>query len=76
MNRGQSSVVVQKQGILSRILSTVIIFAVTCVVVCGAVAGLYFVFPEKVGPMLKVFGISTESPVLQSRQIMLPRLRK
>ena len=59
-NRGQSSVVVQKQGILSRILSTIIIFTVTCVVVCAAVAGLYFVFPAKVGPMLKVFGISTE----------------
>ncbi len=62
MNRGQSSVVVKKQGILSRIFSTVIIFAVTCVVVCGAVAGLYFVFPEKVAPMLKVFGISTQNP--------------
>ena len=61
MNRGQSSVVVKKQGILSRIFSTVIIFAVTCVVVCGAVAGLYFVFPEKVAPMLKVFGISTQN---------------
>ena len=55
MNRGQSSVVVQKQGILSRILSTVIIFAVTCVVVCGAVAGLYFVFPAKVAPHAQGF---------------------
>ena len=63
MNRGQTSVVVKKQSIVSRIFSTIIVFAVTCLVVCGAVAGLYFAFPQKIGPMLKVFGIVTEDPV-------------
>jgi hypothetical protein len=60
MNKGQSVVVTQEKGLVSRIISTIIVFGVTCVLVCGAVAGLYFAFPSKVSPVLQKFGVSFE----------------
>lgn len=60
MNKGQSVVVTQEKGLVSRIISTIIVFGVTCFVVCGVVAGIYFAFPSKVSPVLKKFGFSFE----------------
>jgi hypothetical protein len=63
MNQAQSAVVAKQKGLVSRILSTIIVFSVTCIVVCGGIAGLYFAFPSKVGPIMKKFGFLTKEPV-------------
>ena len=63
MNQGQSTVVVQKKGIGSRIFSTFLVFTITCIVVCGGVAGLYFAMPTKVGPIMNKFGIVKLKPL-------------
>ena len=64
MNQGSSTVVVQKKGIVSRIFSTIIVFSVTCVLVCGGIAGLYFAMPKKVSPLLEKFGFSLQDPAM------------
>ena len=63
MNQGQSVVVAKQKGFVSRIISTIIVFSVTCIVVCGGVAGLYFAFPSKVSPIMKKFGFLSQEPV-------------
>jgi Leucine-rich repeat (LRR) protein len=63
MNQGQSVVVAKQKGFVSRIISTLIVFSVTCIVVCGGVAGLYFAFPSKVSPIMKKFGFLIQEPV-------------
>ena len=63
MNQAKSAVVAKQKGLVSRILSTIIVFSVTCIVVCGGIAGLYFAFPSKVGPIMKKFGFLTKEPV-------------
>ena len=63
MNQGQSVVVAKQKGFVSRIISTLIVFSVTCIVVCGGVAGLYFAFPSKVSPIMKKFGFLSQEPV-------------
>ena len=63
MNQGQSVVVAKQKGLVSRIISTIIVFSVTCIVVCGGVAGLYFAFPSKVGPIMKKFGFLSHEAV-------------
>ena len=69
MNKGQSVVVTKQKGLVSRIISTIIVFGVTCVVVCGGVAGLYFAFPSKVGPTCKKFGfLERQEPVTKIRK--------
>ena len=57
MNGGQSVIVAKEKGILSRIISTIIVFSVTCMLACGVVVGLYFAFPSKVSPVLEKLGI-------------------
>jgi len=70
MNQGQSIVVAKEKSLVSRILSTIIVFGVTCIVVCGVVAGLYFAFPSKVSPIMKKFGFVSQEPVSKEAKLM------
>ena len=63
INQGQSIVVAKEKSLVSRILSTIIVFGVTCIVVCGAVAGLYYAFPSKVTPIFNKFGFLNQEPL-------------
>jgi hypothetical protein len=57
MNSGKSVVIAKEKSLVSRIISTLIVFSVTCGLACGVVVGLYFAFPSKVSPILQKFGI-------------------
>ena len=57
MNSGKSVVIAKEKSLISRIISTLIVFSVTCMLACGVVVALYFAFPSKVSPILQKFGI-------------------
>jgi Leucine-rich repeat (LRR) protein len=57
MNSGKSVVLTKEKSLISRIISTLIVFSVTCILACGVVVGLYFAFPSKVSPILQKFGV-------------------
>ena len=57
MNSGKSVVLTKEKSLISRIISTIIVFSVTCILACGVVVGLYFAFPSKISPVLQKFGI-------------------
>lgn len=62
VNRAQSSVVIKEKGIFSKLFSIAVVFCVTCILVIGIIAGLYFAMPTKVAPILAKFGLNFEKP--------------
>ena len=62
VNRAQSSVVIKEKGIFSKLFSIAAVFCVTCILVIGIIAGLYFAMPTKVAPILAKFGLDFEKP--------------
>ena len=62
VNRAQSSVVIKEKGLFSKLFSIAVVFCVTCILVIGIIAGLYFAMPTKVAPILAKFGLDFEKP--------------
>ena len=62
VNRAQSSVVIKEKGLFSKLFSIAVVFCVTCILVIGIIAGLYFAMPTKVAPILAKFGLDFERP--------------
>ena len=62
VNRAQSSVVIKEKGLFSKLFSIAVVFCVTCILVIGIIAGLYFAMPTKVAPILAKFGFVFEKP--------------
>lgn len=56
----QTVYVAQKKGIVSRIFSTLIVFTFLLLLAVGGIIGAYFAMPEKVGPVLKKFGLPVD----------------
>ena len=65
MNKGGTVVVTKQRSALSKIVSILVVFMVTLVLVGGVVTGLYFAMPATMGPFLAKMGIplETQSPV-------------
>ena len=63
MNQGGTVVAPKKRSVLSKIVSTCIVFLVTLLVVGGVVAFLFFVWPGKatMGPILSKMGIPVQT---------------
>ena len=53
----QTVYVAQKKGIVSKIFSTIIVFTFLLVLAVGGIVGSYFAIPDKIGPILKKFGL-------------------
>jgi hypothetical protein len=56
----QTVYVAQKKGIVSRILSTIMVFTFMMLLAVGGLAGAYFVMPEKLGPIFEKFGLPVD----------------
>ena len=62
VNRAQSSVVIKEKGIFSKLFSIAVVFCVTCILVIGIIAGLYFAMPTKVAQFLPNLVLDFEKP--------------
>ena len=62
VKRAQSTVVIKEKGLFSKLFSIAVVFCVTCILVIGIIAGLYFAMPTKVAPILAKFGLDFEKP--------------
>ena len=56
----QTVYVAQKKGIVSKIISTIMVFTFLFILAVGGIVGAYFAMPEKIGPMLKKFGLPVD----------------
>ncbi len=53
----QTVYVARKKGVVSRILSTIVVFSLMMILAVGGIVGAYFAMPAKMGPILKKFGV-------------------
>lgn len=57
---GRIIVVAQEKSLISKIFSTIFVFVFLFFLAIGAIVGLYFAMPSKIGPVLVKFGIELE----------------
>ncbi len=57
---GRIIVVAQEKSLISKIFSTIFVFVFLFVLAIGAIVGLYFAMPSKIGPVLVKFGIELD----------------
>ena len=62
----QTVYVAQKKGIVSKIFSTVMVFSFMMLLAVGGIVGAYFAMPEKLGPLLKKFGVPMDQLLAQT----------
>ena len=62
----QTVYVAQKKGIVSRILSTIMVFTFMLLLAVGGIVGAYFAMPGKLGPIFEKFGLPIDQLVAAS----------
>ena len=62
----QTVYVAQKKGIVSRILSTIMVFTFMMLLAVGGLIGAYFAMPEKLGPIFEKFGLPIDQLLVAS----------
>ena len=62
----QTVYVAQKKGIVSRILSTIMVFTFMMLLAVGGLVGAYFAMPEKLGPIFEKFGLPIDQLLVAS----------
>ena len=62
----QTVYVAQKKGIVSRILSTIMVFTFMMLLAVGGLVGAYFAMPEKLGPIFEKFGLPIDQILVAS----------
>lgn len=64
----QTVYVAQKKGIVSRILSTIMVFTFMLLLAVGGLVGAYFAMPSKLGPVFEKFGLPLDQLLAATSQ--------